>query len=81
MSCLSIPFLDPCAFSFFYCVVVWVVREYACLASYGGCGYYAVAHRDVFVLAFDEAGLFGDGWGQALDLESAFHERMIASLC
>jgi hypothetical protein len=31
-----IGFLDPCLFCFFYCVVVWVVCEYACLVGYGG---------------------------------------------
>lgn len=59
--------LDPRAFGFFYCVVVWVVCEYAGLIGYCGCGDYAVAHGDVFILAFEEAGLFGDGWGQVLD--------------
>lgn len=73
--------MDPRAFGFFHCVVAWVVREYACLVGYGGCGHDAVAHGDIFVLAFDEAGLFGDGWGQVLDLQSAFHECMIAGLC
>jgi len=45
--------LDPCVFCFFYGVVVRVVCEDVCLVGYGGCGYDAVAHGDVFVLTFD----------------------------
>lgn len=38
------------------------------MVGYGGCGYYAVAHGSVLVLAFDKTGQFGDNWGQGLDL-------------
>jgi len=50
------------------------------LVSGGGCGYDAVAHGDVFVLAFDEPCLFGYGGCEVYDLESAYEECLVAVL-
>jgi len=60
ISCMVI--LYPAAFCFFYCVEVGVVGQNPCLVCYGGCGYDAVAHGRVFVLAFEQSGLFGYCW-------------------